>query len=58
MLETKINDNFRESMLSETRLPYFTLIPVGKLTLNDTGSSGTHPSHVLKRFCVTSFRCV
>jgi len=55
MFKIKINYNFCESTLSETHLPYFILIPVGKLALNDTRSSGTHPSHVWIPQCVTGF---
>lgn len=53
MFKTKINYNICEFMLSEAHLPFFTLIPVGKLALNDTRSLGTHPLHVLKPDCVT-----
>lgn len=50
-----MNYNFCEPMLSETHLPYFTLIPLGKLALKDIRSSGTHPSHMLIPHCVTGF---
>jgi len=55
IFKTKMNYNFCEPMLSETHLPYFTLIPLGKLALKDIRSSGTHPSHMLIPHCVTGF---